>query len=133
MTADLGFQLGAAHRAVVAAYAPVLEPHQLTHPQYLVLLVLSEATMPASVSELAGYMSLDPATVTPIVQKLHARGFLTKEPDSADGRRTMVQITSDGALTVRCVRRDAPTDARVLPQSTVRMLLADLGLLVGAT
>ena len=37
------FALSVASRCIIGVYRPLLEPHQLTHPQYLVMLAMWDA------------------------------------------------------------------------------------------
>ena len=52
------FALSVAARSVVAVYKPLLEPMNLTHPQYLVMLALWEQA-PLSVKDLSRLLQLE--------------------------------------------------------------------------
>ncbi len=73
------FALAVASRTVVSLYRPLLEPMGLTHPQYLVMLALWEAE-PLRVSELADRLSLEPATLSPLLKRLEAAGLVDPAP-----------------------------------------------------
>ena len=96
------FALAVASRTVVSLYRPLLEPMGLTHPQYLVMLALWEAE-PLRVSELAERLSLEPATLSPLLKRLEAGGLVTRRRDPADERAVAVTLTPAG----RRLRRDA--------------------------
>jgi MarR family transcriptional regulator, organic hydroperoxide resistance regulator len=96
------FALAVASRTVVSLYRPLLEPMGLTHPQYLVMLALWEAE-PLRVSELAERLSLEPATLSPLLKRLEAGGLVTRRRDPADERAVAVSLTPVG----RQLRRDA--------------------------
>jgi DNA-binding MarR family transcriptional regulator len=85
---QLCFQLYAASRLVVQAYAPLLKEYGLTYPQYLVLLVLWERGN-ATVKELGQALYLDSGTLTPLLKKLERDGLVTRER-AADDDRTVV-------------------------------------------
>src|SRR5688500_7830901 len=74
------FALSVAARNVVAVYRPVLEPLGLTHPQYLVMLALWQHG-PLSVRELSGLLQLDPGTLSPLLKRLEAAGYVRRDRD----------------------------------------------------
>ena len=69
------FALAVAARGVIAVYRPLLEPMGLTHPQYLVMLALWQHA-PLSVTELSRLLQLDPATLSPLLKRLEASGYV---------------------------------------------------------
>ena len=89
------FALSVAARSVVAVYRPLLEPMGLTHPQYLVMLALWQHA-PLSVRELSGLLQLDPGTLSPLLKRLEAIGYLRRERDPADERSLAVTLTPAG-------------------------------------
>jgi DNA-binding MarR family transcriptional regulator len=89
------FALSVAARGVVAVYRPLLEPMGLTHPQYLVMLALWQHA-PLSVRELSGLLQLDPGTLSPLLKRLEAIGYLRRERDRADERSLAVTLTPAG-------------------------------------
>jgi len=89
------FALAVASRTVIALYRPLLEPMGLTHPQYLVMLALWEHD-PRSGRELAGLLQLDPGTLTPLLKRLEAAGYVVRRRDPADERSLAVTLTPAG-------------------------------------
>lgn len=49
-----------------------------------------------SPGELARFLHVTPATVTRVVQRLEEAGFLRREPDPGDSRRTLLHLTARG-------------------------------------
>ncbi|PSL55192.1 DNA-binding MarR family transcriptional regulator [Saccharothrix carnea] len=90
------FALSVASRNVVAVYRPLLEPMGLTHPQYLVMLALW-GRAPLSVKELSRMLALEPATLSPLLKRLEAIGYVTRSRDAADERQLAVTLTAEGA------------------------------------
>ncbi|WP_033436411.1 MarR family winged helix-turn-helix transcriptional regulator [Saccharothrix sp. NRRL B-16314] len=90
------FALSIASRNVVALYRPLLEPMGLTHPQYLVMLALW-GRAPLSVKELSRLLALEPATLSPLLKRLEAIGYVTRARDAADERLLAVTLTEAGA------------------------------------
>ncbi len=89
------FALAATSRSVVAVYRPILEPMGLTHPQYLVMLALWE-TSPRSVRQLADALWLDSATLSPLLKRLEALGYLERRRSARDERALDVGLTDAG-------------------------------------
>jgi MarR family transcriptional regulator, organic hydroperoxide resistance regulator len=89
------FALSVAARSVVAAYRPLLEPMGLTHPQYLVMLALWQYA-PLSVRRLSELLLLDPGTLSPLVKRLEAGGYLRRERDADDERSLAITLTAKG-------------------------------------
>jgi DNA-binding MarR family transcriptional regulator len=89
------FALAIASRSVVSVYRPVLEPHGLTHPQYLVLLALWERS-PRSVKDLGGEVQLEPATLSPLLKRLETAGLVTRERSTSDERMLDIALTPAG-------------------------------------
>ncbi|GGP69665.1 MarR family winged helix-turn-helix transcriptional regulator [Saccharothrix coeruleofusca] len=90
------FALSVASRNVVALYRPLLEPMGLTHPQYLVMLALWQHA-PLSVKDLSGLLALEPATLSPLLKRLEAVGYLRRERAAGDERQLAVTLTDEGA------------------------------------
>ena len=94
---QLCFALYTASRAVVRSYAPLLEDAGLTYPQYITMLVLWEAPeRPCSVGELGERLHLDSGTLTPMLKRLSALGYVTRSRDAEDERRVLVTVTAEG-------------------------------------
>jgi DNA-binding MarR family transcriptional regulator len=96
------FALAIASRSVIAVYRPLLEPMGLTHPQYLVMLALWEHE-PLRVNELSRLLQLDPGTLSPLLKRLEASGYVRRERDPQDERALAVVLTEKG----RALREDA--------------------------
>jgi DNA-binding MarR family transcriptional regulator len=89
------FALAVASRSVIALYRPLLEPMGITHPQYLVMLALWERS-PLSVKQLSGLLQLDPGTLSPLLKRLEAIGYVTRRRDPRDERALAVELTPAG-------------------------------------
>ena len=94
---QLCFALYTASRAVVRAYAPLLDDAGLTYPQYVTMLALWEdPDVPRSVGELGERLHLDSGTLTPLLKRLTAVGYVTRSRDAEDERRVLVSLTPEG-------------------------------------
>ena len=127
------FALSVAARGVVAVYRPLLEPMGLTHPQYLVMLALWQHA-PLSVRELSRLLQLDPGTLSPLLKRLEAAGYLRRERDPADERSLAVSLTESGrALRGRAEQIPPAVVARLgLPLAELRDLHAALTRVIAA-
>lgn len=92
---QLCFPLYAAARQVVSLYTPYLKELGLTYTQYIVFLVLWEGK-PVTVGELCRRLYLDNGTLTPLLKKLEAAGYIVRERGSEDERVVSVSLTGDG-------------------------------------
>jgi len=110
---QLCFALYSTSLAMTKLYKPLLAPLGLTYPQYLVLLVLWE-TDSIGVNELGERLFLDSGTLTPLLKRMQAAGWVERERDQADERRVIVSLTPAG----RALRRKAAQVPVALAQAT---------------
>ena len=80
---------------MTAAYRPILTELNLTYPQYLVLLVLWEEGR-VTVGHLGERLQLDSGTLSPLLKRLEANGFVRRERSSDDERLVDVTLTPAG-------------------------------------
>ena len=111
------FALAVASRRVIGLYRPLLEPHGLTHPQYLVMLALWQHGS-QTVGQLAGLVSLEPATLSPLLKRLAASGYVTRRRDPDDERSLQISLTPAG--------RELRTHALDIPPTIMRQLGMDV-------
>jgi len=104
---QLCFALYSASLAMTKLYKPLLEGLGLTYPQYLVMMVLWEQDGP-SVSALGERLGLDSGTLTPLLKRMEAAGWLQRERSAEDERRVVITLTPEG--------RRLRTRAAKLPQ-----------------
>jgi MarR family transcriptional regulator, organic hydroperoxide resistance regulator len=90
------FALYSASRAVTQLYRPVLDALGLTYPQYLVMLVLWERGA-SLVKELGQALELDSGTLSPLLKRLEAQGYVRRERCSEDERAVRIHLTDTGA------------------------------------
>lgn len=93
--AQLSFALYGAANRMVRLHKPFLEPLSLTFPQYLVILELLDGA-PVPVGVLGNQLGMDTGTITPLVKRIEAAGFVTRMRDPSDERRVMVDLTPAG-------------------------------------
>ncbi|MGW5723690.1 MarR family winged helix-turn-helix transcriptional regulator [Amycolatopsis sp. NPDC003865] len=111
------FALSVASRSVIAIYRPLLEPYGLTHPQYLVMLALWERS-PRSVKDLGTTLRHEPATLSPLLKRVEALGYVTRSRSREDERQLTVELTGKG----RALR----AEAEKIPYKVVETLGMDV-------
>ena len=92
---QLCFALYSTSLAMTKLYKPLLEELGLTYPQYLAMLVLWERDG-LMVSELGDRLYLDSGTLTPLLKRLEASGYISRLRDVNDERRVHIRLTSLG-------------------------------------
>lgn len=92
---QLCFALYSASLAMTKLYRPHLDALGLTYPQYLVMLALWEREG-RSVSELGEQLTLDSGTLTPLLKRLEAAGWLARTRSQSDERRVELFLTDAG-------------------------------------
>ncbi|SKC01686.1 transcriptional regulator, MarR family [Arthrobacter sp. 49Tsu3.1M3] len=131
---QLCFALTVASRSVVGAYKPVLDRLGLTHPQYLVMLCLWEAS-PRSVRDISEALAQEPATISPLLRRLETAGFITRQRMEGNERTLEVRLTPRGAaLREQATEVPGIMMARLgLTREQVRQLHASMMDLIAAT
>ena len=92
---QLCFALYSTSLAMTKVYKPLLDELGLTYPQYLAMLVLWEKDG-LMVSELGQRLYLDSGTLTPLLKRLEASGFIARIRAVEDERRVHITLTSSG-------------------------------------
>lgn len=90
------FSVYALSRAITKLYRPLLDPLNLTYPQYLVLMILWEKNA-QSVGEIGRRLHLDSGTLTPLLKRLEALGYVLRRRDAVDERLVAIHLTEAGA------------------------------------
>lgn len=92
---QLCFAVYSAAHAFGRAYRALLAAHDLTYPQYLVLLVLWEQEG-LTVKEIGTRLFLDSGTLTPLLKRLETSGHVRRARDRADERQVSIFLTPKG-------------------------------------
>ncbi|MCF0154568.1 MAG: MarR family transcriptional regulator [Veillonella sp.] len=90
------FPLYATSKSMVAAYRPFLDRIGLTYTQYLVMMVLWSHPKGLTVRALGDKLYLDSGTLTPLLKKLDAKGFIVRDRDYLDERVVIIRASSAG-------------------------------------
>ena len=95
LDAHLCFAMYSANIAINRAYRPALDELGITYPQYLVLGALWECDG-QSVGAIASRLALESSTITPLVKRLEAAGFVQRQRNPEDERQVIVTLTAMG-------------------------------------
>jgi DNA-binding MarR family transcriptional regulator len=91
----LCFAIYSANLAYGRAYKPILDELGLTYTQYIAIVALWEDDN-QTVSGLGDKLFLESNTLTPILKKLEAMGYLRRQRGPADERQVFVSLTEAG-------------------------------------
>ncbi len=92
---QLCFPLYACAKEITRRYVPLLEPYNLTYTHYIVMMVLWEKGE-LTVTDLGKALSLDSGTLTPVLKKLEANGYVKRRRSSDDERSVLASPTDKG-------------------------------------
>lgn len=120
---QLCFAIYAAEHAFMRIYKPVLDKLGLTYPQYLVMLVLWERD-DQTVGDIGQRLMLESNTLTPLLKRLEAMGYVTRARDKRDERQVRVALTATGrklALSAREIPKCVLTATGLSVESLARL------------
>lgn len=92
---QLCFPLYAVSNMITRKYKPLLDQLDLTYTQYIVMMVLWEEEQ-VNEKHLCEALSLKSNTITPLLKKLEAKGYIKKSKDSNDERHIVISLTEAG-------------------------------------
>ncbi len=84
---------------VTQAYRSLLKPMKLTYPQFVVMMALWQKDK-VSVTELAATIGLSKSTMTPLLKRLEALDYITREFEPGDERQKRISLTQQGQALV---------------------------------
>ena len=129
---QLCFPLYAAARATIRLYKPLLDKLDLTYTQYITMMVLWERKS-LTAKELGDILFLDSGTLTPLLKKMEAKGYLTRKRSSVDERSLVVTVT-DAGMALREEALSVPVamaDCLTLPREEAMTLYGILYKMLG--
>jgi DNA-binding MarR family transcriptional regulator len=136
LKSQLCFPLYACAKEIIRRYKPFLDQVDLTYTQYITMMALWENTS-MNVRELGSCLFLDSGTLTPVLKKLEAKGYLTRSRSKEDERNLIVTVTEKGwelreqALSIpqamsACINL-MPEEAEFLYRILYKLLDTDMG------
>jgi len=91
----LCFAVYSTNLAFNKAYKPLFDELGITYPQYATLIALSEES-DQTVSQLGEKLFLESSTLTPLLKRLEAAGYVTRTRDVEDERQVRIALTKQG-------------------------------------
>ena len=82
-------------KELVRSYGPLLDRLNLTYTQYIVMMYFWEMGQ-SSQKQISQALLLDPSTLTPVLKKLEAKGYITRSRSEEDGRSLDLTLTPQG-------------------------------------
>lgn len=105
---QLCFLLYVSSKEIIKEYTARLKQYDLTYTGYITMLALSHEE-PMTIKELGRKLFLDSGTLTPLLKRLEAHGYVTRERSKEDERNLLVLLT-DAGFTLReelgCIGED---------------------------
>ncbi|MBE6835268.1 MAG: MarR family transcriptional regulator [Ruminococcaceae bacterium] len=92
---QLCFPLYACSKEIVRMYKPFLDDIDLTYTQYITMMVMWEVEE-INVKSLGERLYLDSGTLTPLLKKLEAKGYILRSRSKTDERNLIVSLTDEG-------------------------------------
>lgn len=89
------FPLYVIAKEITGLYRPFLDELDITYPQYLVMMVLWENDG-LTVSHIGDQLFLDSGTLTPLLKRLEAKGFLVRKRNKEDERVVEAFLSESG-------------------------------------
>ncbi|MBL4832271.1 MAG: MarR family transcriptional regulator [Aliivibrio sp.] len=114
------FALYSASNAMGRAYQPRLKALDLTYLQYIVMMVLWEKQS-INVKQLGQEMHLDSGTLTPLLKRLEAKGFVNRTRSQEDERIRVISVTELG-IALREQAKIIPSEMMCMSKMNVEEL-----------
>jgi len=97
---QVGHVLRRAHQRASAIFLEEIGRGKLTPTQYAALVKLWDLGE-TSQNQLGRLTAMDPATIQGVIRRLKARSLIQSRADPADGRRTLLKLTTAGKALVK--------------------------------
>jgi DNA-binding MarR family transcriptional regulator len=80
---------------VTQAYKGLLDPLNLTYPQYVVMMALWDKDS-VKISEVADLTGISNATLSPLLKRLESNGYIHRQLTDTDERQKSLVLTPEG-------------------------------------
>ena len=123
----LCFAVYSANLAFGKAYKPILEELGLTYTQYVTIIALWEQDN-QTVSGLGEKLFLESNTLTPMLKKLEAMGYLERQRDPGDERQVRISLTKSGRRLREKALKMNPVETGLVPDEFAKIQTAVVAL-----
>jgi DNA-binding MarR family transcriptional regulator len=103
--ADLGAMVMRLGRRLLAMEQPILEHHGVSMWAYVVLTALRDGPARAQAT-LAAAIGADKTRLIPVLDDLQRRGLIGRDPDPADRRVRLLELTPEGRRLQKAIQID---------------------------
>lgn len=127
LDAHLCFKLYSTSLKMTQIYKPILSAMNLTYPQYLVMVILWEEEG-LGIKDLAQRLGQDPGSITPLVKRLEAVGYVNRDRDPNDERNRVLTLTDAGKALRKegCAVQKHIAESAGIDMEQVTRMMADL-------
>ena len=91
----VGAHIGTARRTIVEAIDQKLAPLDISHAQWIVVMLLGDGTA-STAAELCKFLIYDPGAMTRLLDRLEKKGVLRRMRAKDDRRAVRLELTADG-------------------------------------
>lgn len=117
----LCFAIYSTNLALGKAYKPMLDELGLTYTQYIAIIALWEED-DQTVTGLGEKLFLESNTLTPILKKLEAMGYVRRQRDPKDERQVRVGLTEAGhRLRLSALGKSVVSETRLTPEQSAQL------------
>lgn len=92
---DICYPIYAVGRDTMRRYISVLDDLGIVYPQYMILTTLVRRG-DVNIKLLCTILAVDAGTISPMLKKMEALGYITRTRDKRDERSVIVSITEEG-------------------------------------
>jgi DNA-binding MarR family transcriptional regulator len=89
------YSIYSAGLAIQRTYKPLLDEMGITYPQFLLLNVLWEEDH-LTVGEIGERLAIESSTLTPLLKRMQAAGFVDRTRNPADERQVFIELAARG-------------------------------------
>lgn len=94
---QLCFSLYVCSKEIIRKYKPLLDPFDLTYTGYIIMMALWEEDE-VTIKDLGKKLYLDSGTLTPLLKKLEAQGYISRNRSKKDERNVYISLTEKGKV-----------------------------------
>lgn len=110
---QLCFSLYVCSKEIIRKYKPLLDPFDLTYTGYIIMMALWEEDN-VTIKALGKKLYLDSGTLTPLLKKLEAQGYINRNRSKDDERNVYISLTEKG--------KNLREDALCIPDKMICLL-----------
>lgn len=108
---QVGYALRCAHQRATEIFNTVMAEFAVTPTQFAALAKLDDLRA-VSQNQLGRLTAMDPATISGVVSRLTARGYVRSSPDANDGRIVVLSLTPQGQAAATAMKAAAADVSR---------------------